>query len=472
MQLSSLPPSQPAIKPTEDTQPAAAAPPRAAEEPVKAAALPTDQLQTTQTPKRGALQAVMSLWQSSAPIPVTAEDRTWAKQLEAKSLRGYHPSVDEMSRYHRVSTTTPVGAQSPQKLSDAVPAMKAIFSRIDRNGNGYLADAELKSAVRDPGIKGDQAIALATLLKLNGSIQKIAWNEFKPTSGVHQRDLSALASKATKSSPSRWTMYVESYVFSQSLKLKQTDPRLFPAGITSIRPDQIRQGDYGTCTILATASALASSPQGKQALLNMISEKADGSFEVRFPGEKPLAVKRPTDTELILYANAGSDGLWLSVLEKAFISKIEQSLAGKSPEEIDKALNGGLALSEGIRLLTGKPASEGFISQTPADKMRPFVAEQIKHGRLLLATLDPGSEQAKNKQLKKTTGRNEEVYSDGLVGLHAYSLIGYDPATDKVTLHNPWGNTEYGNDGVDDGIFSMPFADFHRLFSHLSWQSP
>lgn len=440
--------------------------------PAQISALPADQLK--QTAPRSTLQQMISFFKPEPAAPVTAADTAFARELEAKSLRGRHPSVEDMGRYRHATLGQPQAlvtqSAQPQKLAEIVPAMKTIFSRVDKNQNGYLSDAELKQAVRDPSIKGSEAVALATLLKLNGSIQKIAFNEFKPTSGVHQRDLNALARKANKDQPSRWTLYVESYVFNQSLKLRQTHQQLFPKGVESIRPDQIRQGDYGTCTILAAAGALAASPAGKQAILKMMSEKPDGSFEVRFPGEKPLTVKRPTDTELILYANAGPDGLWLSVLEKAFVAKVEQAQAGKSPEEVEKAVNSGVYLSEGIRLLTGKEASEGSVPNTPLPQLRAFVSEQLQAGHLLLATLDPESEQAQKKLLENKTARHEEVYSDGLVGLHAYSVLSYDATSDRVTLYNPWGNTEYGNDGVDDGKFALSMAEFHQLFSHISWQ--
>lgn len=425
-------------------------------------------------PRRGPVQAVLAFLHSDPP-PLTPADTTWAQELLGRTANGYHPTPDEMGRYRAVAKANPA-LPAVTTLAEIAPVMAAIFPRLDHNHNGFLGDDELKAAIRNPAFQGSQAVALATLLKLNHSIEKLSWNEWKQTGGVHADDLSRLAKKASKDKPSKWTLYVEGYVFNQSTRLKQVDQRLFPQGIESIRPDHIRQGDYGTCTLLAAAGAMASSPAGKQAILKMIAAKPDGSFEVRFPNEKPLTVARPTDTELILHANAGPDGLWLSVLEKAFVAKMEQKLAGKTPDQVEAAVNEGIYLSEGIRLLTGHPAAEGNLPATPLPQLRDFVAQTVQEGRILLVSLDPDSPQAQGKALKEKTRRSESVYADGLVGQHAYSVIGYDPATDTVTLHNPWGNTEYGSngkaaDGVDDGTFTLKLAELQQLFSDIAWQA-
>lgn len=449
--------------------------------PVPEAAIPApepaissqDQLHT-QPVGRSAVQAVLSLWQDE-PAPITAADTRWAHDLLAKTRTGYHPTVDEMGRYRTLAKGTP-DLPPVYTLADIAPVMQRLFPTLDSNRNGFLADSELKGAIRNPRFQGPEAVAVATLNKLNGSIQKLSWNEWKQTSGVHAQDLKGLNRMAQRDKPSKWTLYVESFVFHQGLRLKQIDPRLFPEGIASIRPDNIRQGDYGTCTLLAAAASLAATPQGKQALFNMIREQPDGRFEVTFPGEKPLNVTRPTDTEMILYANAGPDGLWLSVLEKAFVARMEQQLKGASQDTIDAAVNGGYYLAKGIELLTGHAAKDGSIPQTQLPQLREFVKQTTQEGRILLVTLDPNSAQAQAKELKEKTSRSEEIYADGLVGLHAYSVIGYDASQDRITLRNPWGHTEPGTqgkpaDGLDDGVFSLPLAEFHRLFSDISWQT-
>lgn len=427
------------------------------------------------TPARNPVQAILSIWQDPL-LPVTPADHQAALALLERTRKGYHPTVEEMGAYRRVANARQ-DLPEVDTLAETVPVMTQIFARLDQDKSGFLSDSEIKAARLNPSFKGREAVALTTLLKLNQSIQKLSLNEWKQQSGTHLKDLSALGRRAAKEAPSKWTLYVESYVFNQGIKLRQIDQRLFPQGIASIRPDHIQQGEYGTCTILAAAAAMAANPAGKQALFEMISEKPDGSFVVHFPAEKPVTVKRPTDAELILHASSGPDGLWLSVLEKAFVKRMEHQLQGKSEEEVEKAVNSGYYLSEGIRLLTGHQAQDGNIPGTPLPQLRSFVVQTLAEKRVLLVTLNPESAQAKDKALKEKTKRNEEIYADGLVGLHAYSVIGFDPATDTITLRNPWNHTELlgkdgkAADGVDDGVFSVKLEVFHNLFSDIAWQT-
>ncbi len=443
---------------------------------LKQAASPPLQVDQLQAPTaRSPIQAVLSLWQDE-PVVITAADKEAALALLERTRKGYHPTVDEMGAYRRVAKASQ-DLPAVDTLAETVPVMTQIFARLDRDKSGFLADSEIKAARLNPSFKGREAVALTTLLKLNKSIQKLSLNEWKQQSGTHLKDLSALGRRAAKDEPSKWTLYVESYVFNQGIKLRQIDQRLFPQGVASIRPDHIQQGEYGTCTILAAAAAMAANPAGKQALFEMISEKPDGSFVVKFPAEKAVTVKRPTDAELILHASSGPDGLWLSVLEKAFVKRMESQMQGKSEEEVEKAVNSGYYLSEGIRLLTGNKAQDGTIPGTPLPQLRSFVAQTLAENRVLLVTLNPDSAQAKDKALKEKTKRNEEIYADGLVGLHAYSVIGFDPATDTIKLRNPWNHTELlgkngkAADGVDDGVFSVKLDVFQQLFSDIAWQT-
>ncbi len=54
----------------------------------------------------------------------------------------------------------------------------------------------------------------------------------------------------------------------------------------------------------------------------------------------------------------------------------------------------------------------------------------------------------------------------GVVPTHAYSVEGLSTVNGErmITLRNPWGNGEVGNDGRDDGLFTMRFSDFLRNF--------
>jgi hypothetical protein len=63
--------------------------------------------------------------------------------------------------------------------------------------------------------------------------------------------------------------------------------------------------------------------------------------------------------------------------------------------------------------------------------------------------------------------KKEELYKGtNIFPWHVYTVLGTEVKDGKqyVTLRNPWGDTEPGNDGVDDGIFKLTFADFKKYY--------
>ena len=69
-------------------------------------------------------------------------------------------------------------------------------------------------------------------------------------------------------------------------------------------------------------------------------------------------------------------------------------------------------------------------------------------------------------------GENKFKLPDG----HVYSVLDFDPKTDKVTIRNPWGQTEAQDskgmplDGKDDGIFELSLEDFAKTFSTIAYE--
>ena len=53
------------------------------------------------------------------------------------------------------------------------------------------------------------------------------------------------------------------------------------------------------------------------------------------------------------------------------------------------------------------------------------------------------------------------------IGEHAYTVLGFDDATQTVTLRNPWG--EHPD---PDGVFRLPFAVFLQDFNIYSLSTP
>src|SRR6185436_14805566 len=56
---------------------------------------------------------------------------------------------------------------------------------------------------------------------------------------------------------------------------------------------------------------------------------------------------------------------------------------------------------------------------------------------------------------------------DGMVGGHAYTVMGVEEENGQkyVVVRNPWGGTEPGNDGNNDGVFRLTVDQFAQQFS-------
>ena len=59
---------------------------------------------------------------------------------------------------------------------------------------------------------------------------------------------------------------------------------------------------------------------------------------------------------------------------------------------------------------------------------------------------------------------------DGIIDGHAYSLLGVTEHDGQrfVILRNPWGSTEPGNDGKNDGVFELPLDKFAQQYTGVT----
>ena len=62
----------------------------------------------------------------------------------------------------------------------------------------------------------------------------------------------------------------------------------------------------------------------------------------------------------------------------------------------------------------------------------------------------------------------------GIHDWHVYSVLDVSKEGDTryVLLRNPWGSSEPGFDGADDGTFRLPLSDFLKAYETLAVASP
>lgn len=358
-----------------------------------------------------------------------------------------------------------------------VAPLESHFTLLDRNGNGRLSKSELGAALGKQSFNAEASAAITMAYKnytdmetlhedahwlpklpQNKILDRFPLNAYDER-GISHKDLDAFVAHGSKrdaqvsEAMGRYSM-VGYYGTSKNQEL-------FPKGVESIRQDNVQQGELGDCYFLAAVAALARTPQGKIQIHNMIQELPGQRYQVTFPGKDPVVIDAPTPGESSMYAGAGQDGLWLPVLEKAYGQLRNQGAWLKAGNPYEKIGRGGL-LATGISAVTGKSAQTDLLKVTPLETLR-----------LKLELAMPLQEVVTAGLLNNPFGDGRT--SNGLPVGHAYSILGYDRASDMITVRNPWGSTEvidengHPRDGHDDGTFQMPLKEFVKTFDMIAF---
>lgn len=415
------------------------------------------------------------------------KDKNKSISLEEAKAAGFE-EADRATLNRRLAGKIPqasafVFTSSEMNALKMLSPLHSHFNTLDTDKNQLLSSSELGKAIGYPQFKGEESAAITAAYKHISDMQSLSddtqWLPKLPANqyldklplqnyderGISRKDLEQFLDAAAKHD-SRVSEAMGRFSMSMYGSMS-SNAEIFPKGIESIRPDRITQGELGDCYFLAAIASLSNTPQGKKQIQNMIKDLGNDRVQVTFPGKQPVTIYKPTQSELSLYSNAGSDGLWLSILEKAYAhTRNEQdltSLVYKRANPYDKIGNGGHLLT-GIKGVTGKflPDTDVLII-TPLSTLRLKLQQAIAKKQVVTCGTSP--------KLPWT----DDTTKNGLPLSHAYSVLDFDPKTDMVTVRNPWGSTEVsdGNgprDGVDDGTFKMPLSEFKSSFSMICYE--
>jgi hypothetical protein len=212
----------------------------------------------------------------------------------------------------------------------------------------------------------------------------------------------------------------------------------------AISPDDVAQWQIGDCYLHAALMALASSPEGRARIRNMITENRDAhgnvlSYSVRFyiNGREmkplPIAVDALMPAGGLARARGTADGaseIWPLVIEKAYAQLYLQyaSIHGAWP-------------SNALAKLTGLRSRE--IEPQKDDALETVQRAWADGKPMLFSTVaKPGQP---------------------LVGPHCYVLVGIEKDANGnavAVLKNPWGR-EYPT-------VSVPFAQWKKVFTTIT----
>jgi len=235
------------------------------------------------------------------------------------------------------------------------------------------------------------------------------------------------------------------------------DGKLFVDGVNY---DDVAQGYIGDCYLEGAMSAVAKS--NPKAIEDAIKDNGDGTYTVRFfeaqgwnQPTKPVSVTVDGDLPSTspgstpYYAHArDSKELWPGLIEKAYAQwKGGYEAIGNGGDP------GGM-----MTALTGKQGTYVANASLTADQVYEKIKTQATASRPMTAS---------------TFGEDQEAkYTNtGVHAWHVYTVLGAgeEGGQKYVELRNPWGFSEAGHDGKDDGIFKLPLADFMNLYQGTSF---
>lgn len=217
--------------------------------------------------------------------------------------------------------------------------------------------------------------------------------------------------------------------------------------------DDAVQGQVGDCYLIAALASVAK--QQPKLISDAITANPDGTYTVRF-FERKENEKKPTPVMITVdatfpsrrgkpeYATARAPKeLWPLIFEKAYAS-------WKGGFD---AIEGGMSATA-LEALTGaKPDFFGVDDSLGATEIFKRLETLTQSGAAVVA-------------LTKPWDTEQHIVDD-----HAYTLVGVERRGRErfVTLRNPWGEREPGNDGRDDGLFTIPLATFLANFATVEF---
>lgn len=368
------------------------------------------------------------------------------------------------------------GFDSPSRFLDKATLLKKFlktadrnFSSIDEDSNGWLRDIEITKAVGNPTYKGEDALMLSALYAyreaLSGSLDDELLRE---TGGVSRGDLQAFVHEALLNLNGPLTAEFVSDYTSNTITTNRLNGFSFMSDIVkgpresvmdSKNIFEVNQGDVGDCVFLSCVMSLVQNHP--EQIQKMIKDNLDGTYTVTFPGaDKPVTIKRPTDAEVLVYSNSYGHGLWLSILEKAYVYYVNNQKF--FPSENDYEAMKSADVYDGMtNILTGNIISSKSLETLSQYEIRVIVGQALQDKRTLMTGTG-------------TTQRAKEgKMPNGLLEPHEYVIVDYDVATDTLLIHEPNDSVTYTNDeGVEcpKGEIKISLAEYQKYFSTIDFE--
>jgi hypothetical protein len=221
---------------------------------------------------------------------------------------------------------------------------------------------------------------------------------------------------------------------------------LFGAGGPSM--SDINQGYLGDCYLLSSLAEVAN--QNPSAITSMIANNGNGTYGVRFyvnGAARYVTVDNQLADGGTIFDSASN--IWASVAEEAYAEVQAQGVitgnSANSGNSFSTIGNGG-APEFALEEITGATAITDFdagrSNWSSYTYNQSFTSAKSATGlstASVLSTLAADLMAGDDVVLSSNTNATDSTGKYTLIGDHAMSIYGYDPATGLLEIRNPWG---------------------------------
>lgn len=341
---------------------------------------------------------------------------------------------------------------SPQiKASPFSSVVRWHFADWDHDHDGTLTPEETDDVFKRAQLKG-LAAAAAAVLKFysRDHIGRQLWRQGPQTDNMLPLTLARLQTYEEAWINRTDRPPCDEWFGDFRARVEQTPRELFPEKLPKLTV--IAQGHLGDCYLMSMVGALVH--RSPQHVCQMIEQVDDKKYAVHFAGAKqPVQILAPSDAEIALNSSARQNGLWLTVLEKAYAAHVNrQQPKGKRDKVVsDKIAFAGFERNA-VALLTGHDTASVQWND-------PKLQTELRKA-------------AAAKCLIFTGVRGEVKAPAPLHPGHSYAVLDYDSKTHQMTIFDPGGEDfsiqgppglQHGYE-IKSGVLSMPYQDFVQVF--------
>lgn len=364
-------------------------------------------------------------------------------------------------------------APAPADDPTLAQVVREHFDAWDTNHDNELSPAEIDARTTDPSIRAEAAAAVATLKlamrRKTDPMKALAKSDLEQALPETPAPRGGGEAGPADNEPPRTAADLQRRYRASLRRIRTIQAQVF----TDDQPDlaSFHQGPLGDCYFVSMVGALAF--HHPRALRDMVRTADDGSLAVVFPGHDPVPVPALTDAQVAISSTSGKDGRWLPVIEHAFGALRQRSRPDAPDSEPTDLIARGGSAGQSIELLTNHDASRIMLGGNPAKPLDPAKIDEIA---AKLRSILPALLEAKRLV---AVGTGTEGLPPGVSPNHAYAVLGFDPATDTVTIWNPHGNSfkPKGEPGrahgypTRAGMFTVPLADMIVVFRGFTYET-